>query len=76
VADFIFLIHFSDSGCSMPSERRNDSEESESNVHTHPSDLSMYSRLSRFYNYSCKICEPETATFSSFFLLCKHYRCV
>jgi hypothetical protein len=32
--------------------------------------------LDDFYNYSCRICEPGTATFSSFFLLTKHYRCV
>lgn len=64
-----------ESSCSVPSEKNDGWEESENKVHTLSNELPLNIQLAKFYKYNCKICQPETVTYSSFFLLRKHYRC-
>jgi predicted nucleic-acid-binding Zn-ribbon protein len=76
LTDFSFVIDISYSRCSACADENDGLVESESSVNTHSNEAPLNIQLDEFYNYTCKMCEPETATFSSFFLLTKHYRCV
>jgi hypothetical protein len=73
---FLTVICFREFGCSLSAQRDIGWEELENDANIRSNEVPLNIQLARFYNYSCTICDHETATFSSFFLLCKHYRCV
>ncbi|XP_069704130.1 zinc finger protein 774-like [Periplaneta americana] len=63
----------SDSGCNVSEDENENWEQSAISVHEKTS-LPLNTQLAAFYKYNCTLCEPETVSFSSFFLLCKHCR--